>query len=236
MTAHIEAKKEDVAKTVIMPGDPKRAEYIAQKYLTDYKCINTVRGMLGFTGTYKNKLVTVMASGMGMPSMGIYSYELFKFYDVDNIIRVGSVGAYDPNLNLYDVVLATKVYSDSSFAKVQNGCTNNTMLPSINLNEKIINASKKLNIILNEGTIYSGDVFYKDKENYKQMYDEYKCLGVEMESFALFHNANILNKNASCLLTVSNSFVTNEETTSEEREKSFNKMIEVALETLVIND
>ena len=115
MTAHIEAKKGDIAKTVIMPGDPKRAEYIARSFLSDYKCINSVRGMLGFTGMYKGKEVTVMASGMGMPSMGIYSYELFKFYDVDNIIRVGSVGAYDPALKLYDVLLATSSYSDSSY-------------------------------------------------------------------------------------------------------------------------
>lgn len=236
MTAHIEAKKEAIAKTVIMPGDPKRAEYIAKKYLRDYKCINTVRGMLGFTGTYKNNLVTIMASGMGMPSMGIYSYELFKFYDVDNIIRVGSIGAYAPDLKIYDVVLATEVYSDSNFAKVQNGCLKDIMLPNIFLNEKIINAAEKLDIKLNKGKIYSGDVFYKDDENYKEMYDKYGCLGVEMESFALFHNANILNKKASCLLTVSNSFVTNEETTSEEREKAFNQMIEIALETLELND
>ncbi len=236
MTAHIEAKKDEIAKTVIMPGDPKRAEHIAKTYLSNYKCVNTVRGMLAFTGTYKEKEVTVMASGMGMPSMGIYSYELFKFYDVDNIIRVGSVGAYAPNLKLYDVVLASEVYSDSSFAHVQNGYDKNTILPSNLLNQKIIKAANNLNINLNIGKIYSGDVFYKQSEDYKKMYDEYKCLGVEMESFALFHNANILNKNASCLLTVSNSFITNEETTSEEREKSFNKMIEVALETLVIND
>lgn len=236
MTAHIEAKKEEVAKTVIMPGDPKRAEHIAKKYLNDYKCINNIRGMLGFTGTYKGKNVTVMASGMGMPSMGIYSYELFKFYDVDNIIRVGSVGAYDPKLKLYDVLLADEVFSDSSFALVQNGYDKNTILPSGKLNEKIVKSAEQLNIQLNKGKIYSGDVFYKESEDYAKMYNEYNCLGVEMESFALFHNANILNKNAACLLTVSNSFVTNEETTAEEREKSFNKMIEVALETLVVND
>ena len=232
MTAHIEAKKEDIAKTVIMPGDPKRAEYITKKYLENYECINTVRGMLGFTGYYNGKRVTVMASGMGMPSIGIYSYELFKFYDVENIIRVGSAGAYAPNLKIYDVVLATESYSDSSFAKVQNGYNENIIKPSTELNNKIIDSARKLNINLNQGRIYSGDVFYKESENYKKMYDEHNCLCVEMESFALFHNANILNKKAACLLTISNSFITNEETTSEEREKSFNQMIEVALNTI----
>lgn len=232
MTAHIEAEKEKIAKTVIMPGDPKRAEYIAKTYLKNYECINTVRGMLGFTGYFNDKEVTVMASGMGMPSMGIYSYELFKFYDVDNIIRVGSVGAYDPNLKIYDVVLVTESYSDSSFAKVQNGFSGNVIESNDQLNKKIIDSADKLNISLHQGKIYSGDVFYKENEDYDKMYNENKCLGVEMESFALFHNAKILNKKATCLLTVSNSFVTNEETTSEEREKSFNQMIEVALNSL----
>ena len=234
MTAHISAKVGDIAKTVIMPGDPNRAKHIAEKYLDNYKCINEVRGMLGFTGTYKGKPVTVMASGMGMPSMGIYSYELFKFYDVDNIIRVGSMGSYDPHLKVYDCVLADEVYSDSSFALVQNGYTKHNMFPSPSLNEKIKKAASNLNINIYKDRIYSGDVFYKQDEDYKEMYDSLGCLGVEMESFALFHNANILNKNASCLLTVSNSFVTGEETTSEEREKSFNQMIEIALETLCI--
>lgn len=236
MTAHIEAKKNDVAKTVIMPGDPKRAEHIAKKYLEDYTCINTVRGMLGFTGFYKGKMVTVMASGMGMPSMGIYSYELFKFYDVENIIRVGSVGAYDPKLKLYDVVLSEESYSDSNFAKVQNGYDKDIILPSESLNDKIKKSASELNIKIHAGRIYSGDVFYKENEDYNKMYNEHKCLGVEMESFALFHNASVLNKNAACLLTVSNSFVTNEETTSEEREKAFNQMIEVALNAILIND
>ena len=121
MIAHIEAKKEEIAKTVIMPGDPLRAKFIAETYLEDYKLVNQVRGMYAYTGTYKGKEVTVMASGMGMPSMGIYSYELFKFYDVDNIIRVGSAGAYTDKLNLYDLVLVDACYSESTYAKTQNG-------------------------------------------------------------------------------------------------------------------
>lgn len=230
MTPHNEAKLGEIAKNVIMPGDPLRAKMIAEKYLENYKLVSSVRNIYAFTGTYKGKEVTVMASGMGMPSMGIYSYELFKFYDVDSIIRVGSVGAYSPELKLYDVVLASESYSDSSFAKVQNGYDKDINYPSKELNEKIKNIADKLNIQIHEGRIYSGDVFYKSDENYKTMYEEKKCLGVEMESFALFHNASVLGKKAACLLTVSNSFVTNSETTSEEREKSFNEMIELALE------
>ncbi len=232
MTAHNEAKMGEIAKTVIMPGDPLRAKMIAETYLENYRLVNSVRNIYAYTGTYKGKEVTIMASGMGMPSMGIYSYELFKFYDVDNIIRVGSMGAYAPELKLYDVVLANEIYSDSNFAKVQNGYDKMYNYPSMELNEKIIKSAMELNIPLHQGRIYSGDVFYKDDENYKEMYDKYKCLGVEMEGFALFHNASVLGKKAACLLTVSNSFVTNEETTSEERQKAFNNMIEIALNTL----
>ena len=232
MTAHNEAKFGEIAKTVIMPGDPLRAKMIAETYLDNYRLVNSVRNIYAYTGTYKGKEVTIMASGMGMPSMGIYSYELFKFYDVDNIIRVGSAGAYAPELKLYDVLLANEVYSDSSFAKVQNGYDKMFNYPNSELNEKIRKSAIKLNIPIHEGRIYSGDVFYKDDENYKEMYDKYKCLGVEMESFALFHNASILGKKAACLLTVSNSFVTNEETTSEERQKAFNNMIEIALNSI----
>ena len=226
MTPHNEAKIGEIAKTVIMPGDPLRAKMIAEKYLDNYKLVNKVRNIYAYTGTYKGKEVTIMASGMGMPSMGIYSYELYKFYDVDNIIRVGSAGAYSPNLKLFDVVLASEVYSDSNFAKVQNGYDKDINYPSVELNEKIIDAAKDLNINIKTGRIYSGDVFYKQNENYTDMYD------AKMESFALLHNASILGKKAACLLTISNSFVTNEETTSEEREKSFNQMIEIALESI----
>lgn len=235
-TPHNKANKGEIAKTVIMPGDPLRAKYIAENFLDNYKLVNDVRGMYAYTGTYKGKELTVMAHGMGMPSVGIYSYELFKFYDVENIIRVGSVGAYDPNLKLYDVVLSEEAYSDSNFARVQNGYDKNIILPSEKLNNKIKKAATDLKIDIHIGRIYSGDVFYKENEDYEKMYNEHKCLGVEMESFALFHNASVLNKNAACLLTVSNCFATNEETTSEEREKAFNQMIEIALNTCLIND
>ena len=127
MTPHIEAKKEDIAKTVIMPGDPLRAKFIAETYLKDYKLVNNVRGMLAYTGNYKDTKVTVMASGMGMPSIGIYSYELYKFYDVKNIIRVGTCGAYTKDLDLFDVILVNACYSESSYAKTQNGCNDEMM-------------------------------------------------------------------------------------------------------------
>lgn len=233
MTPHIEAKEGSIAKTVIMPGDPMRAKFITEHYLENYELVNDVRGMLAYTGYYKGKRVTVMASGMGMPSMGIYSYELYHFYDVENIIRVGSCGSYDPNLHVYDVILVEEAYSTSSFAKVQNGSDDDIIKADTKLNQKIIEIAKKLQIELHPGRIYSSDVFYTKDSVYEKMYREKNCLGVEMESFALFHNANVLGKHAACVLTVSDSFITHEETTSEEREVSFTNMMELVLETLV---
>lgn len=233
MTPHNRAQKDDIAKIVIMPGDPMRAKYITENYLDNYRLVNDVRGMLAYTGTYKGKEITVMASGMGIPSMGIYSYELFKFYDVDVIIRIGTMGAYSPNLNLFDVVLNTEAYSDSTYALTQSGYNKNVITPSIELNNKIKSTAERMGINVTEGRIYSSEVFYKENENYQEMYDNYGCLGVEMESFSLFHNANVLGKKAACILTVSDSFVLKKETTSEEREKSLKQMIELCLETIV---
>ena len=232
MTPHNNAKKEDIAKTVIMPGDPLRAKFIAETFLKDYRLVNTVRNIYAYTGYYNDKLVTVMASGMGMPSMGIYSYELYKFYDVENIIRVGSCGVYTDKLNLFDVVLVDKAYSDSTYAKVQNGCESNVLSGSEILNNKIRETGKNNNIELVEGTIYSSDVFYKENDNYEELRDKYNCLGVEMESFALFHNANVLGKNAACLLTVTDHFITHEKASSEDRQKAFTDMIELALKSI----
>jgi purine-nucleoside phosphorylase len=229
MTAHIKALKEDVAKTVIMPGDPLRAKFIAETYLKDYKEINNVRGMLGYTGFYNDKKITVIASGMGNPSMGIYSYELFKFYDVDNIIRVGSCGAYTKDLNLYDLILVKNSYSNSTYAYMQNGCKDKVMSSSIEMNDQIIKKANEMNIHFTYGDIYCSDVFYKEEDNFEFLNKDYNLLAVEMETFALFHNAKVLNKKASAILTVSDNLVTKEETTSEEREKSFTKMIELAL-------
>ena len=232
MTPHNEAKINEIAKTVIMPGDPLRAKYIAETYLEDYKLVNTGRNVYAYTGKYEGKDVTVMASGMGMPSIGIYSYELFKFYDVDKIIRVGSAGSYTKDLNLYDVVLVNGCYSESSYAKTQNGCEDNMMYANETLNFYIKQAADENNIPITVANIHSSDVFYKEDNNFKELYEKYGCMCVEMESFALFHNANTLNKKAACILTISDSLVTKEETTSEERQKSFNKMIELALKSL----
>ncbi|HHX93611.1 MAG TPA: purine-nucleoside phosphorylase [Tenericutes bacterium] len=230
MTPHIEAKKEDIAKTVLMPGDPKRAKFIAENFLENYKLVNSVRGMTAYTGEYKGKKITIFPSGMGNPSMGIYSYELFKFYDVENIIRIGSCGAYTKDLNLYDVVLVSSSYSDSSYAKAQNNRESSEISPSAELNNKIKERAGELGIPVTEGTIHCSDVFYRENsEAYKKFNEDHNCIGVEMESFALFHNAEVLGKKAACLLTVSDSLVTKEKTTSEEREKRFTEMIEIAL-------
>lgn len=228
MTVHINANKEDIAKTVIMPGDPLRAKFIAETYLESYKLVSDVRGILAYTGFYKNKKVTVMASGMGNPSMGIYSYELFKFFGVENIIRVGSCGAYTKDLNLYDLILVEESYSNSTFAFLQNNCKEKVMYSSKELNEKIIN--NKRDII--KGKVYCSDVFYQEEDNFKELHKEENCIAVEMETFALFHNANVLNKNATAILTVSDNLVTKEETTSDERQNSFTKMMELALSIL----
>ena len=230
-TVHIEAKKEDIAKTVLMPGDPKRAEYIAKNFLQKAKLVNLVRGITAYTGYYKDKLVTVFPSGMGNPSIGIYSYELFKFYDVENIIRIGSCGAYSEGLKLKDLILVNNSISESTYALVQNKYKYNKIASSTALNSYIEATAKENEINIIKGDIYCSDVFYEEANNYKEKRTKYNVLGVEMESFALFNNANVLKKKASCLLTISDSFCYTEKLTSEQREKSLNQMITLALET-----
>ena len=235
-TPHIEVNdKNKFAKTVLMPGDPLRAQFIANTFLTDVEKINNVRNMFGFTGLYKGHKVTVMGSGMGMPSIGIYSYELFDIYGVENIIRIGSCGSYVAEADLYDLILATSAYSESSFAKVAFGYPEDTMDSDPHLLEVLRKAAKKLNYPLVEGTIHSSDVFYR-KNGGLDVIKERHIVGVEMESFALFANAKYLKKRGACLLTVSDSFVTHKETTALERQTSFNKMMEVALEAAIILD
>lgn len=231
MTPHNEAQKSDIAKTVIMPGDPLRAKYIAENFLENYKLVNSVRNIYAYTGTYKGKKVTVMASGMGMPSIGIYSYELYNFYDVENIIRVGSAGSYSKDIKLYDVVLVNESYSKSSFAKVQ-GYDNDIISASEYLNNKIKEVANKTNKKIIEGRIHSSDVFYISQD-INDFYTNKKCLCTEMESFALFYNALKLGKKAACLLTISDNLETKEETSSKERQTSFNEMIELALDTAI---
>ncbi len=232
-TPHIQVNQEGlIAKTVLMPGDPLRAKYIAETFLTDVVCFNQVRGMYGYTGFYNGQKVSVMGSGMGMPSIGIYSYELFSNYGVENIIRIGSCGAYTNQLKLYDVILASAAYSESSFALAQSGETRCLLPANTELNKVIEKVAEELDISLNIGVIHSSDVFYHQHGSvHEQMYNEHQCLAVEMESFALFHNANVLNKRATCLLTVSDSLVTKEETTSVERQTAFEQMMKIALTT-----
>lgn len=233
MTPHIEAKIGEIAKTVLMPGDPLRAMYIADKFLTDVKLVNSVRNIYAYTGFYKNKEITVMASGMGMPSIGIYSYELYKFYNVENIIRIGSAGAYTDKIKLYDVLLVDDCYSESSFAKTQNGETKDILSGNTSINNKIIETAKDINQEITVGRIHSSDVFYKQNDNFRNLYEKYGCLACEMESFALFHNANVLNKKAACILTVSDNLVTLERATTEQRQNSFNDMMKLALESAI---
>lgn len=233
-TPHISAEKGDFAKTVLMPGDPLRAKFIADTFLQDVRQVTGVRGMLGFTGTYQGRPISVMGSGMGMPSIGIYSYELYSQYGVENIIRIGSAGSYTEKAKVFDVVLATGAYSESNYAVTQSGDTDDIQKPSEELNNALRASAKKQGIPLIEGTIHSSDVFYREDSGARPTYwevlrDEKGCLAVEMESFALFHNARVLGKRAACLLTISDSFVSPEITTAEQRQTSFTAMMKVAL-------
>src|SRR5574344_1876836 len=222
-TPHNNAEIGDIAKTVLMPGDPLRAKFIAETYLEDVKEFNHVRNMFGYTGKYKGQQISVMGSGMGMPSIGIYSYELFNNYGVENIIRIGSAGSYCKDAKIFDVILADCAYSESSFAKTQSGYTDNKTYPSEELNEKIRESAKELGITIQEGCVHSSDVFYREDNSpyYEELNKVQGCICVEMESFALFHNAKVLGKNAACLLTISDSFVSPEITTPEQRQTSF---------------
>ena len=232
-TPHNQANFGEIAKTVLMPGDPLRARFIAETFLDDPVQFNSVRGMYGYTGSYNGKKVSVMGSGMGMPSIGIYSYELYKFYGVENIIRIGSAGAYSDTVDLYDVVLATKAFSESSYAWVASKYEGQFTYPSEELNEKLRASAHKLDIDLHEGCIHSSDVFYREGgTDYVKDLLEKGCIAVEMESFALFANAQVLGKKAACLLTISDSFVTHQETTAEERQTSFTNMMKIALEAV----
>ena len=235
MTPHNEARKEEIAKVVIMPGDPLRAKYIAENFLEDYKLVNSVRNMLAYTGFYKGKRLTVMASGMGMPSMGIYCYELYKFYDVETIIRVGSCGAYVESVNLLDTVLVNGSYTTGNFALNLN-----------NKDVKFVEADKELNILIEEVAQNENIEIIRENVACTECFDPYiedidkvlerfpkdkNIIGAEMESFALFYVANVLGKKAACLLTVVDSIKKKESLSAEKRQKSLNNMIEISLNT-----
>ena len=230
MSTHIKANKEDIAKVVIMPGDPLRAKMIAEKYLTNFKQINSIRNMFGYTGYYKDKLITVMGSGMGIPSIGIYSYELYNDYDVELIIRPGTCGTYSSSINLRDLFIVDESYSTSSYALIQNGSTYNTIKSDLKTNELLKENVKKLDLNYHSGRVYTTDAFYT-KTDFKSIQNKIGCDVVEMEAFGLFHNAKALNKKAACILCVTDSFITKEEIPSNERETSFYSLVEVALNT-----
>lgn len=231
MTVHIESKKDEIADVVLMPGDPKRSEYIAKKYLKNYKLVNSVRGMNAYTGYYKDRLITVFPSGMGNASMGIYSYELYKDYGVENIIRIGSCGGYSERLKLNDVILVSGSYSESNYAYAMGGYKDNLIMSNDRLNNIIESTAKSLNKKIVKGNIYCSDAFYEVEYDYKKRVSDKDVLGIEMESFALFSNAKKFSKQASCLLTVSDLFFSSDKLSSLEREKELNDMIVLALES-----
>ncbi len=230
MSTHIESKLEDISSVVLMPGDPKRCEYIARKFLANSKIVNYVRGMTAYTGFYKSKKITVFPSGMGCPSMGIYSYELFKEYNVDTIIRIGTMGGYT-DLKLKDIVLVDNSITNSNYGKYLCNYSNININGDMELNNIILNTSKELGLNIYNGNIYSSDVFYEQNNDFKDKVAKYNVLGVEMESFALFTNAKLLNKKAATLLMVSDSFIYPDKLSSLEREQGLDNLITLALET-----
>lgn len=236
MSIHINAKKEDISNVVLMPGDPLRAKYIAENFLNNSKLINDVRNMFGYTGYYKGKKVTVMGSGMGIPSIGIYSYELYTFYDVDKIIRIGTGGSLDKDVKVNDIVLASSSYSPSSFAYVWGQDVRNVINSDELLNEKIIKTSKNLKTDLVVGTVLTADVFtvYANVDHIlKNVPSHIHLLCNEMEAFGLFHVAELCGKEASALVTVVDSPFEKVMLTNEEKEKKLNDMIILALESII---
>lgn len=229
-TPHNEAKKGDIAPVVLMPGDPLRAKFVAENYLEDVTVFNTVRNMMGYTGYYHGKRVSVMGSGMGMPSIGIYSYELFHFYDVESIIRIGSCGALNENIHVRDLILVQGACTDSRYASQFELPGTFSAISSYDLLEKAVSCCRKKSLSFHVGNVVASDFFYHADANSAEKWASVGCLGVEMESYALFMNAAYAKKKAMTLLTVSDHLFLEEDTTPEEREKTFCDMMEVALE------
>ena len=227
-TPHNSALAGEFAKTVLMPGDPLRAKFLADTYLENAKLVNNVRGIQGYTGTYRGKPVSVMASGMGCPTIGIYSYELFNFYDVDNIIRIGSAGALSPKLKLRDVVMGISAYTDSGYVKAFNFNGNVAACCSYELLHKAMVAAKELGVTAYAGPVFSSDVFYSPV-NVGEQLRKMGVLAVEMEAAALYINAAMAGKNALAICTISDIPGTTEETDPQERQEGFTKMMEIAL-------
>ena len=232
-TPHINAKPEDFAKTVLMPGDPLRAKLIAETYLEDAVLVNNVRGVQGYTGIYKGKKVSVMASGMGMPSMGIYSYELYNIFDVDNIIRIGSAGGIAESLKLRDIVVAMSCSTNSNYINEFGLPGSYAPTASYKLLETAVDKCKEVGVNYQVGNILTSDVFYNDDSSVNEKWSKMGVLAVEMETAALYSNAARAGKNALAICTVSDHVMRGEALSAEERQKSFTEMMEVALETAI---
>ena len=229
-TPHNGADKGDIARTVLMPGDPLRAKYIADTYLEDVKCFNTVRNMFGYTGTYKGKEVSVMGGGMGMPSIGIYSYELYHFYDVDAIIRIGSAGAMQDDVNVMDIVIGMGACTNSSYADQYQLPGTFAPIPDYGLLEKAVNTAREKGASVRVGNILSSDVFYNDRTDFNDRWKRMGVLAVEMEAAALYMNAARAGKKALCILTISDHLYREDSQSAEDSQTGFHQMMELALE------
>lgn len=228
-TPHNGAKQGEIAKTVLMPGDPLRAKYIADTYLEDVVCFNTVRNMFGYTGTYQGKQISVMGGGMGMPSIGIYSYELYHFYDVDSIIRIGSAGGYADDLQLMDVVIGMGACTNSNYAHQYQLPGTFAPIADYELMQKAVDAAKAQGKKVRVGNILSSDVFYSADPTEKDRWKQMGVLAVEMEAAALYMNAASAGKKALCILTISDHLYRAEELTAQQRQTGFGSMMEIAL-------
>lgn len=229
-TAHNSAKAGDFAKTVLMPGDPLRAKYIAETYLENPRQVNAVRNMFGYTGTYKGKKISVMGGGMGMPSIGIYSYELFNFYDVDQVIRIGSAGAFQDNIKLMDVVIGMGACTDSNYAYQYGLPGTFAPIADYELLNRAVETAKRQGTNVVVGNVLSSDVFYNAMSNVNDLWRDMGVLAVEMEAAALYMNAAKAGKKALCMLTISDHLYTGESLSAEDRQLGFGKMMEIALE------
>ena len=229
-TAHNHANKGDIAKTVLMPGDPLRAKFIAETYLENPKCFTTVRNMFGYTGTYKGKEISIMGHGMGIPSIGIYSYELYHFYDVDTIIRIGSAGGLQDDVKLKDVVIALGASTDSNYARQFNFPGTFTPTADFGLVRRAVEIAEQKNINVKVGNVMCSDAFYNDDKTVNDTLRKMGILAIEMESAGLFLNAARAGKKAACLLTISDHLYLEEQLTPEERQTGFRDMMEIALE------
>lgn len=231
MSVHIGAKQNEIAKTVLMPGDPLRAKFIAETMLEDAVCYNTVRGMYGYTGTYKGKKVSVQGSGMGMPSMSIYAEELFRDYGVENIIRIGTCGTIQEDIQVRDVIIAMSASTDSNINNIRFGNANFAPTASFDLVYRAYQIAQEKNMKVAVGNVLSADLFYHEDPEAWKIWAKYNILALEMEGAALYTLAAKYRRKALMLLTVSDNIITGEETTSEERQTTFTQMIELALET-----